>query len=62
MIAEMESRALAEKRQLQQAHNQAFKSVTDAARAIGLTVDGRLRFDLREPEKEKSNRFAEFDR
>lgn len=32
--------------------NSAFKCVTEAARAIGLTVDSRLKFDLKEPEEE----------
>lgn len=56
-----ESGLLSEKRQLQQAYNQAFRSVNDAARAIGLTVDGRLRFDLREPERKPANKFGGFE-
>ena len=38
--------------------NNAFKYVTQAARAIGLTVDSRLKFDLKEPEEE-ADEFAD---
>lgn len=38
--------------------NSAFKCVTEAARAIGLTVDSRLKFDLKEPEEE-ADEFAD---
>lgn len=44
--------------ELQRLKNNAFKTVDQSARTIGLTVDARLRFDLREPEV-RSNRFKE---
>nr|DAF87177.1 MAG TPA: terminase small subunit [Myoviridae sp. ctPkm1] len=46
---------------MQKLKNAAFKCVDTSAKSIGLTVDARLRFDLREPEQEKpENRFAKF--
>ncbi len=44
--------------ELQRLKNNAFKTVDQSARTIGLTVDARLRFDLREPEV-RTNRFKE---
>lgn len=44
--------------ELQRLKNNAFKTVDQSARTIGLTVDARLRFDLREPEVRR-NRFKE---
>lgn len=40
---------------LQTLKNSAFKCVTEAARAIGLTVDSRLKFDLSAPEEEEDD-------
>lgn len=46
---------------MQKLKNAAFKCVDTSAKSIGLTVDARLRFDLREPEQDKpENRFARF--
>lgn len=46
---------------MQRLKNAAFKCVDTSAKSIGLTVDARLRFDLREPEQDKpENRFARF--
>ena len=46
---------------MQRLKNAAFKCVDASAKSIGLTVDARLRFDLREPEQDKpENRFARF--
>lgn len=46
---------------LQRMKNNAFKCVDTAAKSIGLTVDSRLRFNIK-PEKEKpKNKFADLD-
>lgn len=46
-------------RKLQQAYNQAFSTANAAARAIGMTVDSRLRMALPKEEEKPPNRFAE---
>lgn len=48
-----------ELKKIQTLKNSAFKTVTESARAIGLTVDARLRFDLKQPEEKKKNKFAD---
>lgn len=39
--------------------NAAFKTVTEAARAIGMTVDSRLRFNVPKPKEKPENKFTE---
>lgn len=46
---------------LQRMKNSAFKCVDTAAKSIGLTVDSRLRFNLKPEEEKPRNKFADLD-
>ena len=46
---------------LQRMKNSAFKCVDTAAKSIGLTVDSRLRFNLKPEEEKPKNKFADLD-
>lgn len=45
----------------QRMKNSAFKCVDTAAKAIGLTIDSRLRFDIKKDEEKPKSKFADLD-
>lgn len=45
----------------QRMKNSAFKCVDTAAKAIGLTIDSRLRFDIKKEEEKPKSKFADLD-